>query len=187
LFLTVGNEIVDGQLAILCELFDLLDRKISEVQNSIQKSIDPESDGLCDRGEYFIGVGFVAAQQYLVDTLLFTGIEKHKAYKWGPVHSSGIAFASLINSAANWWKHEAEWWNKGKVQKNGESTFIHITDVATTPGYELSNVLASICGAEKFSLKCLVPYLIEWRTSVVEHWDSIQEIPSETKNENSMY
>jgi len=100
MFVKDGKEIAGSRLAIICELFVLLDGKIFEIHNSIRKSVDPESDGLCDRGEYFMGIGFVAAQQYLVDTIV-TGIAKQKAYEWGPVHSSGITFVSLINSAAN--------------------------------------------------------------------------------------
>ncbi len=166
MFIKTNNGVVDGELGRLCELFDLLDRKLIEINGLIQYSSDPDSDGLCDRGEYFIGIGFVAAQQYLIDTLLCVGLKKHEAYKLGPVHSSGATYVSLINSAANWWKHEAEWCNQGKVPQNGESTFARVTGIAVTPGYELSNVLTAISMSGKISMYSLFPYLVEWRDSV---------------------
>src|ERR1017187_2358902 len=105
MFLIVGDEFADSELAILCELLGMLDKKIYEIQLLMSISSDPESDGLCDRGEYFIGVGFAAIQQYLVNTLLFTDINKNDAYKLGPAFSIDITYIDLINSAANWWKH----------------------------------------------------------------------------------
>lgn len=166
MLLIAENGLVDCELDRLCELLDLLDQKISEISALIRESVDPDAEGLLDRGEYFIGVGFVAIQQYLLDSLMFTGIEKDKAYKLGSVHSSGITYVALINSAANWWKHEAEWAGNNKVPKSGERTFIHITDVAETVGYELSVVLASLCGSGSLSLKGVVPWLVEWRNAV---------------------
>ena len=75
MFFVVGNEFADGELGILCELLDILDGKLVEIDQLIRKSEDPESDGLLDRGEYFIGVGFVAIQRHLVETILFAGLE----------------------------------------------------------------------------------------------------------------
>lgn len=166
MFLVIGNEFADGELAILCELFDILDEKLAEIDRLIKKSKDPESDGLIDRGEYFIGVGFVAIQRYLVETILFTGLEKREAYSLGPAHSSGATYIDLINSCANWWKHEPEWHNNKVVPKNGEHSFINITNIAELPSYELSNVLSSLCGTKKISFNSIMPYLKEWRAEV---------------------
>jgi hypothetical protein len=160
----IDGEFADGELLKLCELLELLDQKLCVIQTSR----NPDSDGLCDTGEYFIGVGFAAIQQYLVDTLLFTGLDKRDAFKLGPFHSEGITFIDLFNSAANWWKHEAEWFNKGEVPKIGENTFNHVKIIAKSEGYELSNVLASICGSSNLSLAAVVPYLKEWRADVQE-------------------
>jgi hypothetical protein len=145
----------------------MLDKKISGIQLLISSSSDPDSDGLCDRGEYFIGIGFVAIQQHLVETLLFTGINKNEAYKLGAIHSTGVTYISLINSAANWWKHEAEWVNKGEIPKNGNNTFDHVYAAAKTTDYALSNVLASICSSESISLSAVVPYLREWQAAIL--------------------
>jgi hypothetical protein len=166
MFFVIGNEFADGELGILCELLDILDEKLVEIDQLIRKSEGPESDGLLDRGEYFIGVGFVAIQRYLVETILFTGLEKREAYSLGPAHSSGETYIDLMNYCANWWKHEPEWYNNKIVPKNGEKSFINITNIADTPSYELSNVLASLCGSSKFCFDSIVPYLKEWRADV---------------------
>lgn len=115
-----GVEVIE--LHRLCELSEVLDSKIYEIVECISKSVDPESDGLLDQAEYFIGVGFVAIQQYLNDSLIGININKKKALSLGTIHSSGATSVSVINAAANWWKHEAEWFKNGNVPKNGERT-----------------------------------------------------------------
>lgn len=162
----IDGELGDGELTRLCELLELLDQKLYMIQTLISQSNDSDSDGLCDTGEYFIGVGFVAIQQYLVDTLTFTGLDKRDAFKLGRFYSEGITFIDLFNSAANWWKHEAEWFDKGEVPKIGENTFNHVKTVAKSDGYELSNVLASICGSSNLSIAAVMPYLKEWRAAI---------------------
>lgn len=163
MFLKFGDQYSDGELSRLCELLEMLDLKLSDISVKISESADLDSDGLCDKGEYFIGVGFVAMQQYMIDTLLYTGVDKSKAYSIGPVHTSKIPYSALINAAANWWKHEAEWLNAGGISENNR-THQKVSLVADSNGYELSNVLASICG----SSGGVVPFLIEWRKSVDE-------------------
>lgn len=157
-------------IAALCELLDMLDQKIHEIGLLIRQSNDPDSDGLFDRGEYFIGVGFTICQQYLVESLIFTDIDKKDAYGLGPVHCRGNTYVNLINEAANWWKHESEWWvwfDKDKVPKNCQRTFDTVTDIATARSYELSQVLAFICGPKNISFKSVVPFLVEWREAVL--------------------
>ena len=162
MFMVLENEFSDGELPKLRELLEMLDEKIASINTQINESQDPDSDGLCDKGEYFIGIGFVAIQQYLVDTITFTGLNKKDAYALGPVHTSGET------SCANWWKHEAEWWNHGEVPDNGIRSFEQVTTVTDSPSYQLSNVMASICGNDKISFRCVLPYLEEWRGKVHE-------------------
>jgi hypothetical protein len=169
MFMVLENEFADGELWMLRELLEMLDEKIADIDLLIKKSPDPDSEGLCDGGEYFIGVGFVAIQQYLIDTLLFTGLDKKDAYELGSVHFSGETYVNLINSCANWWKHEAEWWSNGDVPKNGIRSFERVANVSDSSSYQLSNVLASICGSNKICLSSIVPYLEEWQAKVHEN------------------
>ncbi len=162
--LLVGeNGVEDIELSRLCELLEVIDSKLYEIEECISKSVDPESDGLLDRGEYFIGVGFVAIQQHLNDSLIGINFNKKDAYSLGPTHSSGISSISVINAAANWWKHEAEWFKNGNVPKNGEHTVEIILDISNHHEYALSNVLASFSESKCLSLtKNIVPHIEEW-------------------------
>lgn len=167
MLLTIGKQNADRELGLLRELLEILDGKLSEIKQQIELSADPDSAGLCDKGEYFIGIGFVAMQQYMTEALLFQGISKNDALNLGPAHASGATYASLINSAANWWKHEPEWVNQGRIPSNGTRTFDHIASVAPETGYELSNVLSSLCSNEEILLSSLVPYLVAWRDALI--------------------
>ncbi len=154
---------VDCELGRLYELLELLDSKLHEIEKCISESIDPESDGLLDRGEYFIGVGFVAIQQHLTDSLIAKGINKKEAYSVGPIHSSGVPSIWVINAAANWWKHEAEWFKNNNVPKAGEKTEEIIMGISNHKDYALSNVLASFSDSQCLSLtKNVIPHIEEW-------------------------
>jgi hypothetical protein len=84
MYLRIDEQFADGELQLLSELLGLLDTKIIEIRKLLGETTDPESDGILDRGEYFIGVGVVAIQQYLADTLTLTGIEKKRAPELRP-------------------------------------------------------------------------------------------------------
>ena len=169
MFFTVESQFADGELWRLQDLFGILDEKLAEIDAQIEEPADPNLYELCDRKEYFIGLGFVAIQQYLVETIMFTGLAKSEAYKLGPRHPSGATCVGLINACANWWKHEPEWFDSGEVPNNGTKSFGLVTEATDSPSYQLSNVLASFCEAgEKIRFSCVVGHLKEWRSNVHE-------------------
>lgn len=170
MYLKIGEEYADAELSNLEELLSLLDEKLRDILERIRRSPDPESDGLLDRGEYFIGVGFCATQQYLVDTLTFTGVDMSRALALGPVDLKGNPVALVLNAAANWWKHSAEWWSRGSIPPIASRT-VNIVDTITDGNteYALSNVLAGLLGSHdlsKATLVDLIPKLIVWRNEV---------------------
>lgn len=166
MYLKIGDEYADGELRLLSDLLNTLDEKVVEINRLISASVDPDSDGLTDRGEYFIGVGFSAMQQYLTDTLTLTGIKKHRAFEIGPRHSDRLTFVAVVNAAANWWKHSAEW--VGQPMQNGlaEKTQEIVLEVAGTEDYPLSNVLAKLQNTSEITLSALLPNLVLWRSAV---------------------
>lgn len=174
MYINTKDGVADDQLQILSEFFELIDNKLASITLSINQSTDPESIGLFDRAEYFVGIGFVAVQQYLVDVLLFTKFNKKIAYLLGPTHADGVTYANLINSCANWWKHEVEWYGKGEVPQIGITSFNNVINTSERYEYALSNVLASISPTNQLSFKCLTQYLIQWRNAL------ISQIPDET-------
>lgn len=166
MYLKVGGEYADRELQLLSELLNDLDGKVVEVSNLISKSDDPESDGLTDRGEYFIGVGFSVIQQYLTDTLTLTGVSKRRAFDIGPRYSEEFTFISVVNAAANWWKHSAEWVGQEITNDLALQTQSVVVEVAESLDYPLSNVLSKLLGTSEITLIALVPNLVLWRSAV---------------------
>lgn len=166
MYLKGGNEYADGDLQLLSELLAILDSKLAEISSLIVASVDPESDGLTDRGEYFVGVGFSAIQQYLTDTLTLTGISKSRAFDIGPIHSDGLPFVAVVNAAANWWKHSAEWVEQPTRNRLTLRTKEIVTTVSGTEDYPLSNVLTNLQNSTDITLGALLPSLVLWRSAV---------------------
>lgn len=166
MILNCDDGLIDTQLVFLCEFLEMIDQKLKSINELISNSIDPDSDGLCDMAEYFIGIGFIAIQQHLVESLIITGVHKSDAYGFGPTHSSGQSIISIINACANYWKHEAEWVGAAGVPKQGTKTYNQVTDVSDSDWYKLSNVLSSLCGGEKCSFNSLIPYIRDWQVCI---------------------
>jgi hypothetical protein len=166
MYLKAGDEYVDQELLFLSELLNDLDKKVVEVSNRISKSPKSESNGLTDRGEYFIGVGFCVIQQYLTDTLTLTGVRKKSAFDIGPRYSEEHSFISVVNAGANWWKHSAEWVGQETTNSLSTDTQRIISETAESIDYPLSNVLAKLLGTNKITLSALLPNLLVWRSAV---------------------
>jgi hypothetical protein len=152
-----------GCLPRLEELFSLLDVKLSGIECEINNSADPDTDGLFDQSEYYVGIGLVAAQQYLAETATFSGIDKDKSYKLGQRHHTGISYINAINSAANYWKHEAEWWKDLDTLNNSNfKTRNDVGTIADTEHYQLSNFLFALSNNKEIKLKYLIPIIKDW-------------------------
>ncbi|ENQ8055449.1 hypothetical protein ACEQ2M_002854 [Vibrio parahaemolyticus] len=63
------GDCLDLKIAELSDLLALLDSRLEQLMEQAESSIDADSLGIFDRAEYFIGVGFVAMQQYISDTM----------------------------------------------------------------------------------------------------------------------
>lgn len=161
------DEFADLELSYLVELLGCVDKVLSDVHLKIRGSVDPESEGLCDKGEYFIGVGFSAMQRYLVDVLQDKRIDKGIALQLGPKTKEGIPVALLIHSAGNYWKHSPEWhiWLE-ELDVRTQKTINRLLAHDEPSWYPLSKVLASLCGELKLSLLHCIPSLEQWRQAV---------------------
>lgn len=180
------TESIDLFLFYLRRHLEVLDLEIENILTRIRTSNDPEGDGYYDTGEYFVGAGFVAVQKYMTETFCFLGVEQTEALSAGPKLAGGVSFANGIWSAANYWKHDAEWW-KGAVDftpqdsdgmspikiswpaggKFKSSVSILEDFGALGQSYVCSNVLAALADdAEELRLKSILPYLKTWRISL---------------------
>lgn len=167
MLLSYNEKIINTDLEQLCELLIMIDTKLFDLDNYISKSLDPDSDGLFDRGEYFIGVGFVAIQQHLNESLIGININKKELYSLGPIHSSGYSSIWVINASANWWKHESEWFKNNEVPKNARKTIEIITAISKQHEYALSGVLASFSESNSLSfMQNIIPHIEIWNKEV---------------------
>lgn len=165
---------------------EILDAEIADITARISTSNDPEGDGYYDTGEYFMGAGLVAVQKYMTETFCFLDVEQTKALGAGPKLAGGVSFANVIWSAANYWKHDAEWW-KGAVETGSQDSVgmspIKISwpvggkfksSITNIEGfgrfghdYICSNVLAALVDdTEDIRLQSVLPYLKTWRADL---------------------
>lgn len=171
MYITSGkaNDLIfgDAELSYLEELLGSIDKTLSDINLRIRNSIDPESDGLCDKGEYFIGAGFCAMQRYLADVLQDKRIDKGEALQLGPKNKEGVAISLIVHAAGNYWKHSPEWhiW-MDELDDRSRKTIDRLICRDGPARYVLSEVLAGLCNGEELSLLCCIPYLEKWRYAV---------------------
>jgi len=77
MFFKMGNDYSDAELFYLHDFCGMLDSKLTTLNDRILVSRDPESDGLFDYAEYFIGLGFCAMQRYLIDCVVVKKTRTH--------------------------------------------------------------------------------------------------------------
>ncbi|OCH13422.1 hypothetical protein [Aliivibrio sp. 1S128] len=162
------GQVCDLKTRELTELLEMLDQKLSSLILESNKSEDSDALGLYDRAEYFIGIGFVAMQQYIADTMFNSKVSKKNALNLGNKSPKGIPYIAIINFAANWWKHEAEWdwFGEGEID---QQTFKDVLNVSGSVEYPLSNILSHLCSENELSLSLVIPKLESWRDEFIKY------------------
>jgi hypothetical protein len=112
----------------LVNYLKLLDSELIRINIAITESKDPDSDGLCDSGEYIIGNGLVAIQHYLKSVHCLSRGKASVAFNTPPFVKDDVTFASALNCGANYWKHQEEWF---ETQWTGEDTSLKNHALAT--------------------------------------------------------
>ena len=169
----VGGDYADADFALLGRHLKLLDIEICRINAAIVSSRDPESDGLCDVGEYFIGHGFIAIQRYLTATRTGLGISLIDALKVPPILRGGLSLAAALNAAANYWKHMEEWiealngLDGGTLKGNALRTLQQIEAVTPWEDYTCANLLAVLLDGRALELSNLLPSIAEWRDNLI--------------------
>jgi len=74
--LSFENKVHDTQLPILTGLLEYIDTELLKIQDFIDAAFDVDSIGVLETGEYLIGVGFVAVQQHLNESLMNKYLKK---------------------------------------------------------------------------------------------------------------
>jgi hypothetical protein len=164
MFLTHGDRVIDYDLDLLRHIVDALDTQLDRDCEDAVTCQDPDSFGVFDRIEHLTGLGFVACQTYLAATYGSLKISKDAALKLGPLHRPWMPVASLVNHAANLWKHQDKW----ALQQNARARdrIISAFDDLGYPAlgeYPLSGCLAELCSPAEARFKSLLPLLSRWR------------------------
>jgi hypothetical protein len=168
-----GDDYVDIDFGLLRRHLNLLDVELARIDAAVQKSADPESDGLCDAGEYFIGHGFVAIQRYLTSTYMGLGIAQLDAFKEPPMVNGNLTFAAAVNAAANYWKHVEEWLfhlnrdENASLRSNALNTLKTLEMATPWEEYTCANLLAILGYGKALVLSPLLPPIAEWRNNLM--------------------
>ena len=175
MYIKAGNEFGDADLEFVREFLEHLDVKLLEILDKISSTPDPDSGGLFDQGEYYIGVGvgFAVAQRYITSTYPQLEIKKKDAMQLGPLVKKGLTFIEALNSGANFWKHHEEWGldkivtrDIEALSKQAQNTIRTIEIVTPWSDYTCSNLLAELVGESEFKLAALLPSMEEWRNDL---------------------
>lgn len=173
MYIRTPDGIADSDLGYLQDLLTLIDEKLSSIIEVAQLNSDPDSDGLYDQGEYFIGVAITAIQQYITSTYTQFKINKSEALGLPPSINENLTFVAAINAGANFWKHRDEWGLGTNVSREIDSlrpqarrTIETIEVLTPWDDYTLSNLLASLTPSGNLRLTELVPYIVKWRDAV---------------------
>ena len=164
----IDGSIADYELGLLTRILALLDVELSRVSAAIDESCDPESDGLCDLGEFLIGSGFVAMQRYINTIRADFGLSK-KSYNNPPMLNINISVVGAINALSNYWKHCADWDKRERdggnpATENGSADTIKSLEYLGDLGdYPCANALALMLPGQSLELSNTLKFLTEWR------------------------
>ncbi len=153
---------------------NLLDFELVKINAAIQKSADPESDGLCHTGEYFIGHGFIAIQRYLTSTYSGLKIARSVAFSMPPIVNDNLTFAEAINAGANYWKHVEEWVESLNRDENASlkgsalKTLEKLEIITEWQDYTCANLLAILGNGKELELSTLLPQIAKWRNNLIK-------------------
>lgn len=166
----IGDDFADGDLNFLTRFLNIIDTELSEVTSLIKNSNDPDSDGLCDYGEYLIGQGFLSIQIYITNTWPLSGVNKNNALYKTPPYIDDVSAISILNAAANYFKHKGEWFDKNISEgsiKNAQKTTDRIEMIVEDKDYTLSNLLAALLDNPKkltdINFSEILHYIVDWR------------------------
>jgi hypothetical protein len=173
MFIKIGEGFADSDLYYLQLYLALIDEQIETITTRIENSTDPDSDGLLDLGEDFIGRGFLGIQTYMIKTYPYGNVKKWDAFEEAPFIADGVALAYVINAAANYYKHMEEWGLENIVfrdvdalDKKARLTVEAIMLVCPWSDYTLSNLLAKMTPNGELSFSSLLPQIEEWRSNI---------------------
>ncbi len=180
---TVRPNVSRGGRTVLADLYfgnlrrylELLDSDLMKIKAAIVQSMDPDSDGLLDNGEYIIGTGLVAVQHQMDSLRCTLKVKKSVALKTSPFVNTQITFFGAVNAGANYWKHNEEWFSNifsddcEHVKVQDLNTRSQLEKVTPWEDYTCANLLAILVDEKELKqlkLSALLPRIVEWRKNL---------------------
>ena len=164
--------IVDLNLDFLKSAAALVDVNLELLDRESGTSPDSDAFGIYDEAEYLIGFGFVACQTYLTAMTSQSTLKgkKHEAMALGPKHRTGLPMVRLVNAAANYWKHSAEWSLDIPTSQTRQTKqtleVISSLGVDTSGSYPLANILHEILAPHPARIASLLQFITQWRNTL---------------------
>ncbi len=172
-YIKVENSFADYELVNLRDFLKLLDSKLASIEREISEASCPDSKGVFDKAEYYVGLGFSAIQKYMTSIYTQSGLSKKNALNQGRRFCEESTVVSIINATANYWKHEDEWGlrnivlrDKSQLKDMPKNTVLTIEKVTPWADYTCTNVIAGLTEKGNIQLSPLIPVLTEWRNEI---------------------
>jgi len=160
----MSHLLFDYDLELLRDIAGTIDNYLETIHQESAEVDDPDSFGYFDRAEHVVGLGFVACQTYIATICGHLGLQKQKAFSFGPQHPSGKTVVQIINYAANYWKHNSEWvLDKNQKQRKYVEDAFEAVGFPIGIDYPLSGVLTEITYPQRAKFESLVELLILWK------------------------
>jgi hypothetical protein len=163
--------ILDFDLDFMRAAVALVDASLDRLQAEARSSPDPDAFGIFDEIEYLTGFGFVACQTYATAVVSRSQLKgkNREALALGPKHRTGRSMAQLINAAANYWKHSPEWALDAPTTQAAQTIeVISSLGIDANDPYAAANMLREILTPHKPRFERLVPFLTQWRDTLLK-------------------
>jgi hypothetical protein len=164
---------LDFELDFLRSFLALIDSRFVELEKIVKDRNPDDYILVFDDMEYLRGVGFVVCQRYITSICCWWQIDKVSALSAGPKLANGLTYSSVINVAANYWKHFDEWGeNKNEGVRLSARQEIENLGITLSGGHVISKIFEKV-GASNFS--ALLPILKEWRSEVFQTCSQVKK------------
>jgi hypothetical protein len=154
---------IDFEFDFMVLTLDHLDELLRRLTEAHLSCEDPE--GFLDQMEWVYGMGFATIQAW--STARVRTRPKASSLACGPKHAK-LYVAKVINAAANYWKHNAEWpSDSSQYTAQQQATADILRDVGVWKhDYKLMNLLSDLVEPNRFCFRSLLPLLDEWRSAL---------------------
>ena len=161
----VEADLCDLHYQLLTSIVDFLDSQLSVPIEKCDYFSDPDGFGLFDLQETICGLGFVALQTYITSVVGAFDIKRDTAFNQGPCHGkSHLTIVSLVNHAANHWKHQDEWSMKRNDPRRDR--ILHaLKEVVPSKSrdYPLCGMLSALSSPHRASFRVVLDKLKMWK------------------------